>query len=163
MSREVRKVPASWQHPKDGFYPNGQVRYVPLHDGFMRRAAKWDEEAAKWAKGEFPAYADDESKAGTYESWDGSRPDPAEYMPDWPESERTHFMMYETTSEGTPVSPAFATQEELAQWMTDNGSTFGGSNASYDQWLRVCKGSSTPTMVIGPNGLQSGVQALNND
>jgi len=164
MSREVRKVPASWQHPKDGFYPNGQVRYAPLHDGFMRRAAQWDEEAAKWAKGVFPDYADEESKAGSFESWEGSRPDPADYMPDWPESERTHFVMYEITSEGTPISPAFATPEELAQWLTDNSeSTFGGSKATYEQWLRVCKGTITPTLVIGSSGQQSGFQALDND
>lgn len=31
--------------------------------------------------------------------------------------QRTHFQYYETVSEGTPVSPIFASQEALARWL----------------------------------------------
>jgi len=70
-------------------------------------------------------------------------------------------MMYETTSEGTPISPAFATPEELAQWLADNGaSSFGSSTASYESWLRVAKGGWAPSAIMDQNGLRSGVEAL---
>jgi hypothetical protein len=50
-------VPPDWQHPKDGFYADGNVRYVALFEGsdFAAKAADWAEESAKWAAGEFPA------------------------------------------------------------------------------------------------------------
>jgi uncharacterized membrane-anchored protein len=79
-------------------------------------------------------------------------------MPDWLASQRTHLMMYETTSEGTPLSPAFATAEELAAWLADNGaSAFAGQTATYEQWLATCRSGSAPSMVLDVGGMQSGV------
>jgi len=57
-------------------------------------------------------------------------------------------MMYENTSEGTPISPPFETPEELARWLADNNaSAFGGMTATYEQWLATCKGLYAPSMV----------------
>lgn len=62
----------------------------------------------------------------TIEEWCGPRPVPEDYMPDWQEEERTHLQMYESTTEGTPISPIMATKEELARWLADtNASAFG--------------------------------------
>lgn len=166
MSREVRMVPQNWQHPKDGFYANGSVRYVALYEGsdFATRAADWAEESAKWERGEYPSYATEESKKLPYEEWAGQKPDQSDYMPAWPDAERTHYMMYETTSEGSPISPAFATPEELAQWLVDNGaSSFGSSTASYEAWLRIAKGGWAPSAIMDQSGLRSGVEALGGD
>jgi len=70
-------------------------------------------------------------------------------------------MMYEDTSEGTPISPAFATPEELARWLVDNNaSAFGDSTGSYEVWLRVARGGWAPSMVATAAGLTSGVDAL---
>lgn len=154
MSREVRKVPANWQHPADGHYSNGEVRYDPLFDGatFEAKAAEWDNSAAQWARGEFPTDADEACRALSFEQWDGPRPDPAHYMPLWADSERTYFMMYETTSEGTPISPAFATKEELARWLVDqNESFYAGQGLSYEEWLRVCNGEGIDIALV-PSG-----------
>jgi len=105
MGREIRKVPATWEHPRDcrGYY-------IPL--------------------------------MYTYDPSDGNREEA--YMPNWPEHQRTHFMMYEDTSEGTPLTPAFKTLEEVAQYLVSHGeSVFGSQTASYEEWLRIChKGSS---------------------
>lgn len=159
MGREVRMVPAYWKHPK-----NNQGEYIPLYDGhdYEQRANEWDKEAAEWARGEYPDYACEESKKLTYEEWSGPRPNIKDYMPVWQENERTHYMMYEDTSEGTPISPAFATPEELARWLTDNrASAFGSSTASYEAWLRVANGGYAPSAVYTPeHGLQNGVEAL---
>jgi hypothetical protein len=164
MSREVRRVPANWQHPTDGFYASGEVRHTALFDGadFDSAAKSWDEESAKWERGEFPDYASAESRAMSYVEWNGNRPDPADYMPNWSAAERTHLMMYETTSEGTPISPAFATAEELARWLTNNqASAFGSCKASYEAWLRVAQGGFAPGAVFTPErGLISGVEAM---
>ena len=93
--------------------------------------------------------------------WFGQAPDQNNYMPDWPQEERTHYMMYEDTSEGTPISPAFETPEELAQWLVDNNaSAFGSSTASYEGWLRVAKGGFACSMVIHGGVIESGVDGL---
>ena len=83
-------------------------------------------------------------------------------MPRWTDAERTHLMMYEDTSEGTPISPAFETPEELARWLVDNkASAFGGDTASYEGWLRVAQGGFACSAVYSPaTGLVSGVDAL---
>jgi len=145
MSREVRRVPADWQHPRD----ETNVRYKALYPGeeYPNRAA------------EFMAKANSEGLQEAIE-WFGC-PDKEDYMPNWPAEQRTHFMMYEDTSEGTPISPAFATPEELARWLADTGaSSFGSSTASYEAWLRVANGGWAPSAVFTPEtGLVSGVEA----
>jgi len=68
-------------------------------------------------------------------------------------------MMYETTSEGTPISPAFETPEALARWLTDTGaSAFGKSTAPYEAWLSVCNGGYAPSLVMVGGELISGVE-----
>lgn len=159
MGREVRRVPADWQHPKDEM----TGRYKPLFDcGYQRALDEWNEENAKWSRGEFPDYADDEDKKMSYSEWSGDQPKSCDYMPDWPDEQRTHQMMYETTSEGTPISPAFETPEELARWLADTGaSALGRSTASYEGWLRVAQGRYALSAVSVNGGLLvNGVDAL---
>ena len=158
MGREVRRVPADWEHPKD----ETTGRYKPLFaPGWAAAAKEWDEERAKWERGEFPSYTSEESRAMPYDEYSGRRPYSGDYMPDWPAEQRTHYMMYEDTSEGTPISPAFATPEELARWLADNGaSAFGSDTATYEQWLKVARGGWAPSMIIANGVVQSGVAAL---
>ena len=61
-----------------------------------------------------PITATERSK--TYAQWNGDRPVASEYMPLWPEELCTHYMLYETVTEGTPISPAFPSKEELEMW-----------------------------------------------
>lgn len=163
MGREVRKVPAGWQHPKH----NG--RYVSLYDGekYNRRLLRWDEEHAKWEEGFRADFSggwtplDMDEFSMSYAEWAGERLDARDYMPVWTQDEATHYMMYETCSEGTPISPAFATPEELAHWLADTGaSAFGNMTADYEHWLRVAKGGFAPSAIMDSDGtIQSGVSA----
>jgi hypothetical protein len=141
-------VPANWQHPKKQVpdYCTGRMveQYKPLApaDCYQARVDEWDEECAKWKVGWRPDYCTDpEARAMTYEQYSSQRPHRDDYMPDWPAEQCTHLMMYEDTSEGTPISPAFETPEELARWLVDNkASAFGSNTASYEEWLRVARG-----------------------
>ena len=101
MGREVRMVPAGWEHPRDA------RGYIPLSKTAMMGLI--------------------------------------------PKCQRTHVQMYETSSgimlgdgprgRGTPISPEFATPEELARWLTDNRASWHGSRGgSYEQWLAVIVG-----------------------
>ena len=80
------------------------------------------------------------------------------YMPNWPESERTHWQMYECTSEGTPISPVMDSPEELARWLADNNvPSFARHGASYEQWLGMIGVGSAPSAVATGGNLCSGV------
>ncbi len=161
MGREVRRVPPTWEHPKDS---NGS--YKPLHDGdFASVARDWMDNAIAWDNGTNPDATEFKSKFPFYWQWSGMPPEVDDYMPSWTDEERTHYQMYETTSEGTPISPVMESPEALARWLTDNGaSAFAGQTASYDAWLRVCRGGYAPSaiMTVGRSGVQmeSGVEAL---
>lgn len=142
MGREVRKVAADWQHPKDE-----RGRYIPMHPGEWYESAKQDFEEKLAAEGLQAAI-----------DWCGNPPDINNYMPNWPEEQRTHLMMYEDTSEGTPISPAFKTPEELARWLADNkASAFGHDTATYEQWLAMIGDGFAVSLVVDSNGMRSGV------
>ena len=165
MGREVRRVPADWQHPKywTGGMHGPEERYKPLFPGerYQPDVDEWDAGLAAWKRGEIPKYANAEDcKTMAYEQWAGQRPHRDDYMPNWPAEQRTHLMMYEDTSEGTPISPAFRTPEELARWLADTGaSAFGSDTASYEAWLRVASGGWALSLVVASGKVQNGVEA----
>lgn len=70
------------------------------------------------------------------EDFGHERPDPQYYRPDWPEDVATWWQLYENVSEGTPVSPAFATSEELIDYLCAHGDfwqqrAYGGGGGVY--------------------------------
>ena len=63
------------------------------------------------------------------------------------------WQLWETTSEGSPVSPVFETAEELAAWCADNATVFGDSKESYEGWLKMFQtdgGVSAGSTLVGP-------------
>jgi hypothetical protein len=62
-------------------------------------------------------------------------------VPAWTEDRGYGWQMWETTSEGSPISPVLDTPEELARWLVDNGtSAFGSITATYEDWLAMTEG-----------------------
>lgn len=164
MGREVRMVPKDWQHPKR---ENGQ--YIPLFGrSFEQEYREYTDVQKRWSQGEKGYYSNGEwfscgavEDGDTPEDWLGPQPNIIDYMPEWAQEERTHYMMYEDTTEGTPISPAFATPEKLAQWLVDNkASALGDFTASYESWIATIKATRAPSMVFDPSvgELQSGVE-----
>ena len=84
----------------------------------------------------------------------------ADDMPPWTPRQATHFQLYETCTEGTPISPVMESPEALAKWLADTGaSAFGSLPASYEGWLRVCRGEPAYSCATGPDGITSGVES----
>lgn len=172
MGREVRRVPKDWEHPKyteETETRRGQAgSYRALFEYADRTVdqKQWDIEVKQYEKGFLKSYKDGveweprgpELRYTTFEKYHGPRPSSANHMPKWADEERTHYQMYEDTSEGTPISPVMETPEELAQWLVDNNaSSFGAMTATYEQWLSICKGGWAPSAVIVGGVMQSGV------
>ena len=47
------------------------------------------------------------------------------------------YQLWETTSEGSPVSPVFQTMDELCEWCADNATTFASFKASKEEWREM--------------------------
>lgn len=137
MGREIRRVPIGWEHPRqecrhspwaggcDEAKRNGGKCYQPVYDrDFETAATDWLKENAAWENGEDSSKAGQEAETGErvfYWEWGGSPPDREYYRPKWTDEECTAYQMYETVSEGTPVSPVFETPEGLIDYLVENG------------------------------------------
>ena len=120
MGRQMRKVPRGWEHPKDGEH------YTPLFDHYEKNREEFDNIAREKGMREAIDYF-------------GQEPDPEDYMGiGWKEEDRVLYQMYENTTEGTPISPAFETKEELAHWLADTkASVFGDNTTDYEAWMHI--------------------------
>jgi hypothetical protein len=89
----------------------------------------------------------------------------AESWVDIPPPEGKGWQMWQTTGEGSPMSPVFAMPEELARWLADTGaSAFGSETATFDQWLGMIAGPGwAMSAVRDGEGLRSGVAAVSED
>jgi hypothetical protein len=47
------------------------------------------------------------------------------------------YQLWETTTEGSPQSPVFATLEELAEWCEGNATTFADFTTTKAEWLKM--------------------------
>lgn len=160
MGREIRRVAPGWKHPlrngKD--WPSDQFPTVETfrpqfesREPYIEMLRKYLAEYESWERGDHPSRRDSDGNlhAFPFHEWDGGPPDPDAQMPFWTDEERTHFQMYEDTSEGTPISPVCATREEVARWCADNGaSIFGGDPAPYETWLRIAGGTPSLGLMI---------------
>lgn len=75
------------------------------------------------------------------------------------------YQLWETVSEGSPISPVFKTPEELADWLVSSPDYKWARNdrgTTREQWLRFINGPGwAPSLITTPRtGLVTGVQAV---
>ena len=126
MGREIRRVPPNWEHPRytSENRPAGNRnpvqwmgQYIPMHDqAFAAAAREWQDQLLMWQEGKHPDYQD----GVFYWEYEGDPPAREDYRPDFAE-EPTWYQVYQTISEGTPVTPPFATEEELIDYLATVG------------------------------------------
>ncbi len=129
MGREIRRVPPNWEHPRytEDDPPTGNRiskdwmgHYKPLFDECFEEASHtWKENFRQWETGDHPDLSD-ETRHMEYWEYDGGPPMKEDYRPPFAEAP-TWYQVYETISEGTPVSPPFPTLEELGDYLVANG------------------------------------------
>lgn len=102
-------VPPNWEHPKSerGDY------LQPMFD------KSYAEARALWLEG-LAAHKPEEHDGADFWEWEGMPPDREYYRP-WADQEATWYQLWETVSEGTPVTPPYATKEELADYLAEHG------------------------------------------
>lgn len=154
MGREIRRVIPNWEHPKreDG-------SYQPMYNETYKEAADdWIHNFLLWQKGEHPdqlKYQDENEILNEYYwEWAGMPPHKKYYKYYLPETEqeKTWYQAYETVSEGTPVTPPFATKEELIDYLVDHGDFWdqqrGNGGWSRENAQSFVEKEWAPTMII---------------
>lgn len=185
MGRELRRVPPNWEHPKEN-KPNFsrmsmEERYTPLHDDscesawedWWQRYQNWldgghEEVIAEYGAEEYPR----DQPYTSFCNYDGAPPRPEHYRPQWKDGEATWWQVYETVSEGTPVSPPFETQAELVEYLVENGDFWdqdrrkrGYTSMPCQPWTReqaeafVYRDGHACSMVVADGRIMSGVEA----
>ena len=125
-NKEVRVIPKGWKHPQDE-----RGRHRPLLS-----ADRWPSTAEaqhQWMM--------------EYET--EQPPDPEQFMPSARglPVEATEIVAYETTSEGTPISPGFPNTPEgrleLVNYCAEHCTTFGQHTADPEAWAAILFGDGT--------------------
>lgn len=154
MGREIRRVPPHWEHPRD---ENGE--YKPMHDkAYDDAAQEWLNGLAAWNQ------KSDEEKNGWKYFWEyeGNPPDENYYRPKFTEAP-TWYQVYQTVSEGTPVTPAFATREELIDYLVEHGDFWdqkrGRGGYTREAATAFVDLGWTPSFVVNHRVLISGIEA----
>ena len=175
MGREIRRVSKGWEHPSrpmepwqmDNFYHRHHkpgeygygLRFEPMYDNDIETVwREWFEGWEQWQRGEHPAqikHPDDylERSYASYAEYEGRSPDPESYRAEaWTPEQATCYQIYETVSEGTPVSPVFETLDELQAWLIEQGySEKAAEGFAKTGWV--------PSGVISPqHGIVTGIE-----
>ena len=138
-----------------------QLGYYTDYNGVKKPLSECFEQWAKEILREREIYGEDYNEEEyqrcvtglyTYTDFDGEPPglaNPERYMPSgkW-------WQLYENVSEGTPLSPAFETSDELVDWLSNHEDYWG------DAWTReaaehVVSNGYVPSMVIHNDGKSS--------
>lgn len=165
MGREIRMVPPNWEHPQrdpenDPYRHGG---YQPTYDRhFDDVFSEWLADFDRVRGGELKDF-EAECYPNGLSDWlvdDGAPPNRAYYRT-YRDEDATWFQIYETVSEGTPVTPPFATKAELVDYLAANGD-FWDQKRGVGQWQRenaerfVGTGWA-PSMVAVVGGANAGV------
>ena len=166
MGRQLLRVPPNWEHPKTTRYDYHLCRdvecYKPLHNDYEAALVDFEDDVAKMGMEEALEERGGALVRDDYTDFKGFEP--------------TWYQVYETVSEGTPVTPAFETREELVEYLVENGDFWdqkrrtagprGGFQMSCDPWSRksaeafVMGSGWAPSMVVSSGVLQSGVDGM---
>ena len=163
MGREIRRVPKNWEHPKTKF--DG---YRPLYE------PSWEDDYQKWQQ----SVSDFEKIGSPYyknlrEFIDDEKcPDPSDYV-DYSSEEAIWYQVYETVSQGTPVTPPFSTPEQLAMYLHTSGDFWQQDNIldgekerfmSYEVAFKFVNNDGwVPSCVIVDGVIKDGYQSLEDE
>jgi hypothetical protein len=156
LCRTVRSVPLGYEHPKRDRWDFRRATYTqdfqPVFDRFYVPAVReWLAEWDAWPKGEHPDQQPSDHLPSsdisnyTFEEWSGNGPNPNYYHPGaaWPADAEMGICMYETVTEGTPISRVYPDTTEGRQAMAEEiarDDTSITSSLTVDDWLGVING-----------------------
>lgn len=147
----------AWERSR-GMGHDALNRWILIEHRWKKAGLTEDLTKCHLCKGEGNLWPDPQDKI-RYENFAADNPDPSlgEAWSEPPEGE--WWQVWETVSEGSPVTPAFETPEELIDYLVENGDGGYGPAPSREAASRFVLGSGwVPSGMVGPNGMITGVQ-----
>lgn len=138
-------VAPNWEHPQkekyNFWYDRNEMVYQPMLDeSFSNAIDEWIADYTLWKQGNHPDQLNGNAKEyDDYTEWAGNPPQSEYYRPNWTQEEMTWVQVYETVSEGTPVTPPFATKEELVEYLVENGDFWDQSRRKAGCTVMECR------------------------
>jgi len=150
MGREIRRVIPNWEHPTKEFdrIRGRETDYQPMFDEpFDTAMDEWYANWKAWKLGnpDFDKHGKDHPN---YWDWSGGPPDPQYYRRNWKPEEMTWWQMYETVSKGTPVTPPFATDVELVDYLCKHGTFWDSTPWKRTNAEAFVKSGWAPSMMV---------------
>lgn len=99
---------------------------------------------------------------GSREAYEGQRAEAEAWEPTEPPTGEG-WQLWESVSEGSPITPVFATPEELARWMTEHswGSQTERMASSFDVAMRFIDAGWCASGYMSPeHGVETGIEAV---
>lgn len=168
MGREIRRVPPNWEHPrytKENSRRESDIgEYMPMMDKTYAEAVRvWKEGYAEWEAGTHASkkfYTEDNADT---QYWEYDTPPDRDYYRPQFTAEPTWFQVYQTVSEGTPVTPPFATREELVDYLVANGDFWdqhrGRGGYTRAQAEAFVRDEFVPSMIVSGGKVYEGIEA----
>lgn len=152
MGREIRFVKKGWEHPRDR-----DGNYIPMFDEDRERVViEWlckGPEANGKGKCSVENYE-------IYAEWIEDAPYLDSYRKEkWEKDDEMYIQLYENVSEGTPLSPPFKTENELANYLAKKGDFWGGKWTK-KQVIEMCQQKSVPSFLINGEKIYTAQEML---
>jgi hypothetical protein len=160
MGREVRRVPPNWIHPVIQYFsqdPNSKRCYFPMYEESYEVACEeWIKGFEEWKKNKREKHFYHENEY--YWDWNGMPPDRQHYNTYYTKEQATWYQVYETVSEGTPLTPPFETQQELVDYLVEHGTFWSETGISRNAAENfVYKNSYVPSMTLKDGKITTGI------
>ena len=128
MGRKLMRVPLTFDWPQGKIWPGYMVSFADVLKNYY---GKLSDEERKQLERHFARLMGceivDEGKGEMeYVEWTFLEPPTGE-----------GYQLWETTSEGSPKSPVFATLDELCAWCEENATTHASSRTTASEWKRM--------------------------
>lgn len=135
MGRIVKRVPLDFDYPLNtvwtGYYPNIKTlqKLFGQKYPFLFQYKDCIEICRKCKKN-----CGECSESADYCFWHNKN-NKSKWYKEVPSGEG--YQLWETTSEGSPISPVFKSLEGLCTWCADNCATFAGYTATKEEWMEM--------------------------
>lgn len=167
MGREIRMVSPNWEHPRytkdDAPRPELVGEYRSCYDrDYVTAADEFLENCILWSRGEHPAQKNGHMSSCKYYWEYDSVPDEETCRPAFTEP-ATWLQVYQTVSEGSPVTPPFATKEELVEYLVQHGDFWsqkrGEGGYSRKTAEAFVNSGWVPSMIINNGVIAEGIES----
>jgi hypothetical protein len=138
MSRQLVMVPPHYEHPRIVVDRWNGPRIVckPIFPVlYSVKLAEWEADRDRVKRGDVEKY--EKLMYPTFERWlEENEPPQKEWYLQWTVEEATWFQLWQTVSEGSPVTPAYETKEELIEYLVRYGDGIYDEEPRWRPWER---------------------------